>query len=66
MTVYSLKARLNTVENYMGTTEAASSGSQKCEREGIEPRLNTKLIDVYRGSVITVLIIAVSKDDLII
>ena len=50
----------------MGTTEAASSGSQKCEREGIEPRLNTKLIDVYRGSVITVLIIAVSKNDLII
>ena len=34
-----LKARLNTQQNHMCTTEAAPWGSRKCEREDVEPHL---------------------------
>ena len=38
---FKLKRRLNTIENHMGATEAAPYSSRKCEREDVEPPLNT-------------------------
>ena len=39
----SLKRRFNTIENYMGATEAAPYSSRKCEREDVEPPLKDEL-----------------------